>query len=411
MDILKFKKGLEENLPKELEKDTFYISTDTKKIRLNDAVWEDNGCLRELIYKNEKVTSSALNVLNDKINTLDDVVNENEKVTSLIANDLNKKLINNETLIDGINNEIINLSNQNDAIKNSINEIDVNVKTNQNTIDELIDIVIENEDVTANAIAKLNKRINSNNELIENVSSNTLEEFERINLKNNENDETIKGLVEASSNRDEYLETLGDELNENERMAALAFNDLNKRNIATNESIKKLKDIVERNEKVTANALNALNDKLPKKISELENDSKFITIDEMPEVTVPTKISELTNDSGFITLNEVERNKHAVYEHEDSQSVILKYNALNIINDDVSFLSIQGFEEYLNAKTTKYTLHFKTASDCTISLPENVIWANGIFPTIEGNCVYELSVVDTVLNNTHYYKAILVPFK
>ena len=44
---------------------------------------------------------------------------------------------------------------------------------------------------------------------------------------------------------------------------------------------------------------------LPKKISDLENDSKFITIDEVPEVTVPTKVSDLTNDSGFITLADV----------------------------------------------------------------------------------------------------------
>ncbi len=44
---------------------------------------------------------------------------------------------------------------------------------------------------------------------------------------------------------------------------------------------------------------------VPTKVSELENDSKFITIDEVPEVTVPTKTSELTNDSGFITINDV----------------------------------------------------------------------------------------------------------
>jgi uncharacterized protein (TIGR02145 family) len=44
---------------------------------------------------------------------------------------------------------------------------------------------------------------------------------------------------------------------------------------------------------------------LPTKVSELENDSKFITIEEVPEVTVPTKTSELTNDSGFITINDV----------------------------------------------------------------------------------------------------------
>ena len=44
---------------------------------------------------------------------------------------------------------------------------------------------------------------------------------------------------------------------------------------------------------------------VPTKVSELENDSKFITIDEVPEVTVPTKTSELTNDSGFITIEDV----------------------------------------------------------------------------------------------------------
>ena len=44
---------------------------------------------------------------------------------------------------------------------------------------------------------------------------------------------------------------------------------------------------------------------LPTKTSELTNDSGFITIDDVPEVTVPTKTSELTNDSGFITINDV----------------------------------------------------------------------------------------------------------
>lgn len=44
---------------------------------------------------------------------------------------------------------------------------------------------------------------------------------------------------------------------------------------------------------------------VPTKVSELENDSKFITINDVPEVTVPTKTSDLTNDSGFITINDV----------------------------------------------------------------------------------------------------------
>ena len=123
MDILKFKKGLEENLPKELEKDTFYISTDTKKMRLNDAVWEDNGHLKELIDKNES--------------------------------------------------EIKEILTQNDVITNSIQEINLSVEENHNTINGLIEIVNENEDVTASALNDLSEKIN---QIIENIgfSSNTV---------------------------------------------------------------------------------------------------------------------------------------------------------------------------------------------------------------------------------------------
>lgn len=44
---------------------------------------------------------------------------------------------------------------------------------------------------------------------------------------------------------------------------------------------------------------------LPTKTSDLTNDSGFITINDVPEVTVPTKTSDLTNDSGFITIDDV----------------------------------------------------------------------------------------------------------
>ena len=38
------------------------------------------------------------------------------------------------------------------------------------------------------------------------------------------------------------------------------------------------------------------------KVSELENDTGFITAEDLPDpVTVPTKVSELENDSNFVT--------------------------------------------------------------------------------------------------------------
>jgi hypothetical protein len=84
MDFLKFKKGLEENLPQNLEKDTFYISTDSKKLRLNDAVWEDTNEIKKVINENEKVTACALNKINE-------VINENEKVTAYALTELYDK--------------------------------------------------------------------------------------------------------------------------------------------------------------------------------------------------------------------------------------------------------------------------------------------------------------------------------
>ena len=46
--------------------------------------------------------------------------------------------------------------------------------------------------------------------------------------------------------------------------------------------------------------------KIPTKTSELENDSGFITVDDIPPASnIPTKTSELENDSGFITIEDV----------------------------------------------------------------------------------------------------------
>ena len=51
-------------------------------------------------------------------------------------------------------------------------------------------------------------------------------------------------------------------------------------------------------ERVSPNAL-------PSKLSELENDNQYITLNDLPTVEIPTKVSELTNDANYITLNEV----------------------------------------------------------------------------------------------------------
>lgn len=59
--------------------------------------------------------------------------------------------------------------------------------------------------------------------------------------------------------------------------------------------VKKVKDFVS----------SYVEDALPTKVSDLTNDSGFITSDDLQNITVPTKTSDLTNDSGFITSSDV----------------------------------------------------------------------------------------------------------
>jgi hypothetical protein len=77
---------------------------------------------------------------------------------------------------------------------------------------------------------------------------------------------------------------------------------------------------------------------LPTKTSDLTNDSGFITINDVPEVTVPTKTSDLTNDSGFITIDDVpvqEIPEEYVTDDELSQKGFLTGEEISDELDDV----------------------------------------------------------------------------
>lgn len=86
---------------------------------------------------------------------------------------------------------------------------------------------------------------------------------------------------------------------------------------------------------------------IPQKTSELENDSGFITADDIP--AVPTKTSELQNDSGFITAADVPA--------APVQSVNGQTGAVNLTNLVQDLGTIDGdaydwtVEEYLNTLT------------------------------------------------------------
>lgn len=73
-------------------------------------------------------------------------------------------------------------------------------------------------------------------------------------------------------------------------------------------------------------------------------------------------------------------------------------------------LSITGFV----APTTlfgNYTVHLKTSTNNSISLPSTLLWANGEQPVFEDNTCYELSITATLFDAEYVYKAVLVAFK
>ncbi len=60
----------------------------------------------------------------------------------------------------------------------------------------------------------------------------------------------------------------------------------------------------------------------------------------------------------------------------------------------------------------EYTLYFTSDDETpTLSIPVNVLWANGTTPQLEPNTTYELSIVATKLLNDYVYKGVLTPFK
>lgn len=77
---------------------------------------------------------------------------------------------------------------------------------------------------------------------------------------------------------------------------------------------------------------------------------------------------------------------------------------------DGDTLSITGFV----APTTlfgNYTVHLKTSTNNSISLPSILFWPNGEQPVFEDNTCYELSITATLFDAEYVYKAVLVAFK
>lgn len=100
-----------------------------------------------------------------------------------------------------------------------------------------------------------------------------------------------------------------------------------------------------------------------------------------------------------------------VVETIPSEGIMLYPNTTYVVDAALLDVTISGFET-TEAIIDEYTLQFSTfAVSGTLTLPSNVRWANGVVPTLEGDTLYELSIVKTRIADNDYFKAVLTPFK
>lgn len=91
---------------------------------------------------------------------------------------------------------------------------------------------------------------------------------------------------------------------------------------------------------------------------------------------------------------------------------ILEPNKIYVYaTNTLSSITINSFST-TDALTEEYVVQFRTFPAVgEIKLPSGVMWANGVTPTLEGDTLYELSIVKTHIGETDYFKAVLTPFK
>lgn len=126
---------------------------------------------------------------------------------------------------------------------------------------------------------------------------------------------------------------------------------------------------------------------IPDKTSQLQNDSGFITLEDIPPI--PTKTSDLENDSGYITIEDVpsaqdeyKLTEHIVGKYTDGRnvySITIPYTfssigsgttTLHTFSEDVTLLNYEGFMK--NSSTNvQYILPYSNGNNTTTVIMNN----------------------------------------
>lgn len=111
-------------------------------------------------------------------------------------------------------------------------------------------------------------------------------------------------------------------------------------------------------------------------------------------------------------VQQLENVQKGVVNVEDPTIDVLEPNKIYVYATyTLSSITINSFST-TDALTEEYVVQFRTFPTVgEIKLPSGVMWANGVTPTLEGDTLYELSIVKTHISGTDYFKAVLTPFK
>lgn len=103
------------------------------------------------------------------------------------------------------------------------------------------------------------------------------------------------------------------------------------------------------------------------------------------------------------------KTKSVVSIASSSDTINIENNQIVVVNEPTEYLSLTFVAS--GSSLDEYSVMFKTsASGCTLVVPEELQWANGIIPTIEGGCDYELSVIRKNADLAYTYNAVITKF-
>ena len=276
MEELLFKKGQLANLPTERQSGTFYVTEDAKTIYIDNMVIQDTEDVKEeligIIVDNELVTAEGLTYLYDNkadITALEALGDRIPVKTSQLTNDSGYITANEipEMDLDGYSKT----GHTHDDLYYTETEINTKLNGKQDTISDL-GTIRSGAALGATALQSVPEEYATKTYVGKEVSKLVGSAPETLN--------TLEELAQALDNNADIVSVLNDAIANKANIDDLSA-------YTTNALHEELKAEVEENEYVAAQAL-----------TKLENEKAN-------KSDVPTSLSQLTNDSGFITASEV----------------------------------------------------------------------------------------------------------